>query len=72
MTAAFACVPVIAGGFARPAAAAALVGVVVARPPVFKVLEGASGAALIPVLAETARVQLVTGVVLALGLWVSA
>ncbi len=69
---AFASVPVVAGWFERPAAAAALVGVVLARTPVLRVLEGATGAALVPVLAQTARVQLVTGALLAAGLWLGA
>ena len=71
LVAAFACIPVVAGGFDRAAAAAALVGIVLARRPVLKVLEGASGPALIPVLGATGRVQLVTGVLLAGGLWIS-
>src|SRR5688572_21744283 len=50
---AFASIPVVAGGFERPAAAAALVGVVLARQPVLRVLEGAAGPALIPVLGAT-------------------
>ena len=37
---AFACIPIVAGGFDRPAAAAALVGIVLARQPV---LAGARG-----------------------------
>ena len=68
LVAAFVCVPVVAGGFDRPAAAAALVGIVLARHPVLRVLEGAAGPALIPVLGATGRVQLVTGVLLAAGL----
>ena len=71
LVAAFACIPVVAGGFDRAAAAAALVGIVLARRPVLKVLEGASGPALIPVLGATGRVQLVTGALLAGGLWIS-
>jgi len=69
---AFALVPVVAGGFDRPAAAAALVGVVLARAPVLHVLEGAAGPALVPVLGATGRVQLVTGALLAAGVWVSS
>jgi 1,4-dihydroxy-2-naphthoate octaprenyltransferase len=67
----FAVVPVVAGGFGRPAAAAALVGIVLARQPVLLVLEGAKGPALIPVLGATGRVQLVSGALLAAGLWLS-
>jgi len=69
---AFASVPVVAGGFDRGPAAAALVGIVLARGPVLKVLEGAKGADLIPVLGATGRVQLVTGLLLAAGLWIGA
>jgi 1,4-dihydroxy-2-naphthoate octaprenyltransferase len=69
---AFGCIPIVAGGFDRPAAALALVGIVLARRPVIQVLEGASGPALIPVLGATGRVQLVSGALLALGLWISA
>jgi 1,4-dihydroxy-2-naphthoate polyprenyltransferase len=72
LVAAFLFVPVLAGGFGRPAAAAALVGVVVGRRPVLAVLEGASGPALVPVLGATGQVQLVTGVLLAAGLALSA
>jgi 1,4-dihydroxy-2-naphthoate octaprenyltransferase len=72
LVAAFACVPVVAGGFDRPAAAAALVGVVLARQPVLRVLEGAKGPQLIGVLGATGRVQLVTGALLAAGLWLGA
>jgi 1,4-dihydroxy-2-naphthoate polyprenyltransferase len=69
---AFALVPVVAGLFARPAAAAGLVAVVLARGPVLRVLEGARGPALVPVLGATGRVQLVFGLVVAGGLWISA
>jgi 1,4-dihydroxy-2-naphthoate octaprenyltransferase len=69
---AFLCIPIVAGGFDRAAAAAALVGIVLARQPVAQVLDGARGPALIPVLGATGRVQLVTGTLLAIGLWVSA
>ncbi len=69
---AFMAVPLVAGGFGRGPAAAALVGIVLARPPVVRVLEGARGVALIPVLGATGRVQLVTGVLLAAGLWIGA
>lgn len=69
---AFMAVPLVAGGFGRGPAAAALLGIVLARPPVVRVLEGARGVALIPVLGATGRVQLVTGVLLAAGLWIGA
>jgi len=68
LVSAFAVVPVVAGWFERPAAAASLVGIVLARRPVLRVLEGARGADLIPVLGATARVQFVTGCLLAAGI----
>jgi 1,4-dihydroxy-2-naphthoate octaprenyltransferase len=61
--------PVVAGMSGRPLAAAALFAILLARIPVQHVLEGAKGKALIPVLGETGRVQLVFGVLLALGLF---
>lgn len=64
----FLCVPLIAGLSGRPAAAVALPAVILASRPVTKVLGGAEGAALIPVLADTGRVQLVFGVLFAGGL----
>jgi len=69
---AMAMVPVVAGLGNRPAAAAALVAVVPARRPVIEVLGGARGPALIPVLGATGRVQLIFGLLLAGGLWLSA
>ena len=66
---AFLCIPLVAGGFDRAPAAAALVGVVLARGPVLQVLEGARGPHLIPVLGATGRVQLATGALLAGGIW---
>jgi 1,4-dihydroxy-2-naphthoate octaprenyltransferase len=69
---AFAVVPVVAGGFERGLAAAALVAVVPARIPVLRVLEGARGPELIPVLGATGLVQLVFGALFAAGLWASA
>jgi 1,4-dihydroxy-2-naphthoate octaprenyltransferase len=71
LIASFVMIPVVAGGFDRPAASASLVGIVLARKPVVTVLEGARGPALIPVLASTARVQLVSGILLAAGLVIS-
>jgi 1,4-dihydroxy-2-naphthoate octaprenyltransferase len=72
LVAAFVAVPVVAGGFDRAPAAVALVGVVLARGPVLRVLEGATGPALIPVLGSTGRVQLITGALLAAGIWLGA
>ena len=65
---AFVAVPLVAGLGQRPAGAAALVGVVLARGPVVDVLSGTSGSALIPVLGATGRVQLVFGALFALGI----
>jgi 1,4-dihydroxy-2-naphthoate octaprenyltransferase len=72
LVAAFLCVPAVAGGYDRAPAAAALVGLVLARQPVIQVLGGAAGPHLIPVLGATGRVQLVTGALLAGGLWLGA
>lgn len=69
---AFVTVPVVAGGLDRAPAAVAMVGVVLARRPVLRVLEGARGGELIAVLGATARVQLVTGVLLAGGIALGA
>jgi 1,4-dihydroxy-2-naphthoate polyprenyltransferase len=65
-------VPLVAGLGLRPGAVAALAAVPLARRPVLAVLSGARGPALIPVLADTGRVQLAFGVLLAGGLWLSA
>jgi 1,4-dihydroxy-2-naphthoate octaprenyltransferase len=65
-------VPVVAGLGERPAAAAALFAVLPANKPVVAVLGGARGAALIPVLGATGRVQLIFGGLLAAGLAISA
>ncbi|MEX2293125.1 MAG: 1,4-dihydroxy-2-naphthoate polyprenyltransferase [Acidimicrobiales bacterium] len=72
LVAAFVTVPIVAGGFDRAPAAVALVGVVLARNPVLRVLEGAGGSQLIGVLGATARVQLITGCLLAVGIWLGA
>jgi 1,4-dihydroxy-2-naphthoate octaprenyltransferase len=64
--------PVVAGLGGRPLAAASLFAVLLARLPVQRVLEGARGPALVPVLGQTGRVQLVYGGLLAVGLWFSA
>jgi len=71
MVAPFVVTPVVAGLGGRPLAAAALVAVLLARMPVQRVLEGARGAALVDVLGQTGRVQLVFGVLFAVGLWLS-
>ena len=69
MVAPFVVTPVVAGLGGRPLGAAALFAVLLARVPVQRVLEGARGPALIPVLGDTGRVQLVFGVLFALGLF---
>ena len=56
----------------RPAAIAGVVGVVLASPAERAVRKGAIGRDLIPVLGATGRVQLVTGLVTALGMALSA
>ena len=61
-------VPVVAGLFDRPAAVLALGAVPLARNAVVAVLRGDRGPALIPVLVATARVQLVFGALLTVGL----
>ena len=65
-------VAVIPVAIQRPGAAAALIGVLLAMGPVAMVLQGARGKALIPVLGATGRVQLFTGLLMALGLWLTA
>ena len=69
---AVASVPFIAGPSARPLAAVSLFAVILARKPALAVLSGAKGPALIPVLGATGRVQLVFGVLFAVGLWLGA
>jgi 1,4-dihydroxy-2-naphthoate polyprenyltransferase len=64
-------VPFIAGLGERPGAARARAALVVAQRPLTTVRGGARGPALIPVLGATGRVQLVFGVLLALGLAVA-
>ncbi|MFZ4719174.1 MAG: 1,4-dihydroxy-2-naphthoate polyprenyltransferase [Ilumatobacteraceae bacterium] len=56
----------------RPWAALGLVGIAVAVPAVKAIVGGASGRALIPVLGATGKVQLVTGLLAALGMALSA
>lgn len=68
---AFVVVPPLAA-FGRIGAVAALAGIPFSRVPVTRVLEGASGGALIPVLGATGRVQLIYGGALAVGLWLTA
>jgi 1,4-dihydroxy-2-naphthoate polyprenyltransferase len=56
----------------RPAAPLVLVAAPLSIAPVRLVLSGASGPALLPVLARTSRLQLVAGLALAVGLWWSS
>ena len=56
----------------RPLAAIGLVGVVVAVPAVKAIRGGAKGGALIPVLGATGKVQLITGLLAAAGIALSA
>ena len=68
---AFLLIAVVAVGWRMPALIS-LLGFVVAVAPVRAVLGGASGPALIPVLAATGRLQMVAGIGLAVGLWLGA
>ncbi len=72
VVAAFVAVPLVAGLGNRPAGAMALIGIVFAQRPVLRILQGAAGPALIPVLGRTARAQLVFGVLFTVGLAISA
>jgi 1,4-dihydroxy-2-naphthoate octaprenyltransferase len=65
-------VPLIAGLGDRAAAVLALAVTVPARRPVLAVLRGDRGPALIPVLVDTGRIQLLYGALLSVGLWVSS
>jgi 1,4-dihydroxy-2-naphthoate octaprenyltransferase len=68
----FVTVPFLAGLSGRPLAAVSLIAVIMVNKPVLLVLQGAKGRDLIPVLGKTGRVQLVFGVLFALGLFISA
>ena len=65
-------VAVVPLALARPAAAFALLTIPFAVPALRRIASGATGPALVAVLADTGRLQLVFGVVLAVGLWLSA
>ena len=71
MTIPYLAIPVIAGLGKRWVAILAFAAILLAQKPVLAVLEGAKGPALIPVLVGTARVQLVYGLLLSIGLFVS-
>jgi 1,4-dihydroxy-2-naphthoate polyprenyltransferase len=58
--------------FGRIGAVVALAGIPFAQKPVVTVLGGAKGPALIPVLGATGRLQLIVGVLLTGGLWLTA
>jgi 1,4-dihydroxy-2-naphthoate octaprenyltransferase len=66
----FLTVPFLCGLSARPLGALSMIAVLFARIPVQRVIEGARGPALIPVLGATGRVQLIFGVLLSVGLFV--
>lgn len=72
LVAAMLCVPFIAGLSGRLLASLSLLAVVPARRPVVAVLGGEQGPALIGVLADTAKVQMVFGALLAAGLFLAA
>jgi 1,4-dihydroxy-2-naphthoate octaprenyltransferase len=55
---------------ARPWALVALGAVPLSVPPLRRVMSGAAGPELVPVLVDTGRLQLVFGVLLAAGIWV--
>ncbi len=65
---AFVCVPLVAGLSGRLFASAALLAIFVGRQPVLAVLTGAKGPALIPVLGDTGKTQLVFGILFTVGL----
>jgi 1,4-dihydroxy-2-naphthoate octaprenyltransferase len=71
IVASFVAIPFVAGLGGRPGGALALAAVLLARRPVERVLQGARGPDLIPVLADTGRVQLAYGALFALGLALS-
>jgi 1,4-dihydroxy-2-naphthoate octaprenyltransferase len=66
----FLTVPFLCGLSARPVGALSMFAILFARAPVQRVIEGARGPALIPVLGATGRVQLIFGVLLSVGLFV--
>lgn len=66
------CVPLIAGLSGRLLAAVSLLAVIPARRPVVAVLGGAKGRGLIAVLADTGKVQMIFGGLLAVGLYLAA
>lgn len=65
-------VPFLAGASGRLLGALALLALLPARKAVTMVLGGARGAGLVPVLARTGQVQIVYGLLLAIGMFISA
>ncbi|MBU6329944.1 MAG: 1,4-dihydroxy-2-naphthoate polyprenyltransferase [Acidobacteria bacterium] len=70
MVAPFVAVPFLCGLSGRPVGAMSLFAILLVRRPVQRVIEGARGPALIGVLGDTGRVQLVFGLLLAVGLFI--
>jgi 1,4-dihydroxy-2-naphthoate polyprenyltransferase len=70
MVAPFVAVPFLCGLSQRPVGSLSLFAILLVRKPVQRVIEGATGPALIAVLGETGRVQLVFGLLLSVGLFV--
>lgn len=66
----FLTVPLLCGLSQRPAGALSMFAVLFARKPVQRVIEGARGPALIPVLGATGRIQLVFGLLISVGLFI--
>jgi 1,4-dihydroxy-2-naphthoate octaprenyltransferase len=63
----FVLLPIMAGLGERPLAALAFVALILARRPVVAVLSGAKGPQLIAVLGDTGKVQMVYGLLVAIG-----
>jgi len=63
-------VPFLCGLSQRPAGAFSMFAVLLARKPVQRVIEGARGPALIPVLGATGKVQLAFGALISVGLFI--
>ena len=68
----FVIIPIMCGLGGRPLGAISLFAILLANPPVLRIWSGAKGPELIPVLGQTGRVQLVFGVLLSIGLVLSA
>jgi len=66
----FLTLPFLCGLSQRPVGAFALFTILFARKPIQRIIEGARGPALIPVLGATGRIQLIFGVVLSVGLFI--